>query len=302
MPRDNYTGLLAFVTVAQEGSFTRAAARLGVSQSALSHTIKTLEANLGIRLLTRTTRNVFPTQAGERLYRNISTQMAEIDAEVQALSDFRDKPAGTIRVTATDHAIRTILWPRLAAFLPRYPDIRVELICDYGLSDISPERYDAGVRFGEQLAQGMIGIRIGPDERFALVGSKAYFSRNPSPGTPHELVSHQCVNLRLPTHGGLYVWEFKKKGGKAINVRTNGQLVFNSMYEVLEGAIAGFGLAYVPESLARPHITAGRLVRVLEEWCPLWSGYHLYYPNRRQPSQAMRLLVEALRYRPQGVK
>ncbi|AZS81054.1 LysR family transcriptional regulator [Achromobacter xylosoxidans] len=298
MSRDNYSGLLAFVTVAREGSFTRAAAQLGVSQSALSHTIRTLESSLGIRLLTRTTRNVSPTEAGERLYQNISPQMAEIDAQVQALSEFRDQPTGTVRITATDYAIRTILWPKLSKFLVDYPDIKIELICDYGLTDIAADRYDAGVRFGEQLAQDMIAVRIGPDERFALVGTKGYFARNPPPATPHDLVNHRCVNLRLPTHGGLYAWEFQKKGGREFNVRVEGQLVFNGIYEVLDGALAGLGLAYVPEILAQPHIAKGRLVRILEEWCPLWSGYHLYYPSRRQPSQAMKLVTEALRYQP----
>lgn len=298
MSRDNYSGLIAFVTVAREGSFTRAAAQLGVSQSALSHTIRTLESSLGIRLLTRTTRNVSPTEAGERLYQNISPQMAEIDAQVQALSEFRDQPTGTVRITATDYAIRTILWPKLSTFLVDYPDIKIELICDYGLADIAADRYDAGVRFGEQLAQDMIAVRIGPDERFALVGTKGYFARNPPPATPHDLVNHRCVNLRLPTHGGLYAWEFQKKGGREFNVRVEGQLVFNGIYEVLDGALAGLGLAYVPEILAQPHIAKGRLVRILEEWCPLWSGYHLYYPSRRQPSQAMKLVADALRYQP----
>lgn len=297
MPRDHYSGLLAFVTVTREGNFTRAAARLGVSQSALSHSIRTLETNLGIRLLTRTTRNVSPTEAGDRLYRSISTPMAEIDTQVLALSEFRDRPSGTIRVTATDYAIKTILWPKLQTFLPKYPDIKVELVSDYSMSDIAAERYDAGVRFGESLAKDMIAVRVGPDVRFALVATKGYFAKMPPPKTPHDLVHHRCVNLRLPTHGGLYAWEFKKKGGREFSVRVDGQLVVNSIYEVLDGALAGFGLAYVPEPMAEYHITKGRLVRILEEWCPLWSGYHLYYPSRRQPSQAMKLLIEELRYR-----
>ncbi|MGF6976067.1 DNA-binding transcriptional LysR family regulator [Paraburkholderia sp. JPY465] len=253
MPRDNYSGLLAFVTVAREGNFTRAAARLGVSQSALSHSIRTLETNLGIRLLTRTTRNVSPTEAGERLYRNIAPQMAEIDNQVQALSEFRDKPTGTIRITATDYAIKTILWPTLVKFLPKYPDIKVELVSDYSMSDIAADRYDAGVRFGESLAQDMIAVRVGPDMRFALVATKGYLAKNPPPKTPHDLVHHRCVNLRLPTHGGLYAWEFKKKGGREFTVRVDGQLVVNSIYEALDGALAGFGFAYMPEPMVESH-------------------------------------------------
>ena len=298
MPRDNYSGLLAFVTVVREGNFTRAAARLGVSQSALSHSLRTLETKLGVRLLTRTTRNVSPTEAGERLYRSISTQMAEIDTQVQALSEFRDTPIGTIRITATDYAIKTILWPKLMKFLSKYPDIKVELVNDYAMSDLAADRYDAGVRFGESLAQDMIAVRVGPDMRFALVGTKEYFARNSPPQTPHELVHHRCVNLRLATHGGLYAWEFRQKGGREFTVRVDGQLVVNGIYEVLDGALAGLGLAYVPESMVEPHVAEGRLVRILEDWCPLWSGYHLYYPSRRQPSQAMKLLIEELRYLP----
>lgn len=298
MARDNFSALLAFVTVTREGSFTRAAAQLGVSQSALSHAIRTLETSLGIRLLTRTTRSVSPTEAGEHLFQKISGPMEEIDTEVQMLSEFRDKPSGTIRVTATDYAIRSILWPKVTKFLTQYPDIKVELICDYGLVDIAAQRYDAGVRFGEQLAQEMIAVRLGPDERFALVATKGYFAKHPAPKTPHDLVDHQCVNLRLPTHGGLYAWEFAKKGGRGLKVRVSGQLTFNGIYDVLEASLAGFGLCYVPEAMALPYIAKGRLVRVLEAWCPLWSGYHLYYPSRRQPSLAMRLFIDAVRYTP----
>ncbi|MHA6912975.1 LysR substrate-binding domain-containing protein [Ralstonia pseudosolanacearum] len=296
MARDHFSALLAFVTVTREGSFTRAAAQLGVSQSALSHAIRTLETSLGIRLLTRTTRSVSPTEAGEHLFQKISGPMEEIDTEVQMLSEFRDKPSGTIRITATDYAIRSILWPKVTKFLTQYPDIKVELICDYGLVDIAAQRYDAGVRFGEQLAQEMIAVRLGPDERFALVATKGYFAKHPAPKTPHDLVDHQCINLRLPTHGGLYAWEFAKKGGRGLKVRVSGQLTFNGIYDVLEASLAGFGLCYVPEAMALPYIAKGRLVRVLEEWCPLWSGYHLYYPSRRQPSRAMRLFIDAVRY------
>lgn len=297
MPRDNFSALLAFITVTREGSFTRAAARLGVSQSALSHSIRALETSLGVRLLTRTTRSVSPTEAGEHLFNKIAGPMEQIDTEVQTLSEFRDKPSGTIRITATDYAIRSILWPRLQDFLKQYPDIRLELIADYSRVDLAAERYDAGVRFGEQLAQDMIAVRLGPDERFALVATPDYFATRAKPATPHALVEHQCINLRLPTHGGLYLWEFAQEDGRDLKVRVNGQLTFNSIYEVFEASLAGFGLCYVPEGLALPHIAAGRLVRVLEKWCPLWSGYHLYYPSRRQPSLAMSLFIEALRYR-----
>lgn len=298
MARDNFSALLAFITVTREGSFTRAAAKLGVSQSALSHTISALETSLGVRLLTRTTRNVSPTEAGEHLFSKIAGPMEQIGAEVETLSEFRDKPSGTIRVTATDYAIRSILWPRLSTFLRLYPDIKVELIADYGLVDLAADRYDAGVRFGEQLAQDMIAVRLGPDERFALVASKDYFATYPQPKTPHELVEHRCINLRLPTHGGLYAWEFTHEGGRELNVRVSGQLTFNSIYEVFEASLAGFGLCYVPETMALPHVAEGRLVRVLEDWCPLWSGYHLYYPSRRQPSRAMSLFIDAVRYTP----
>ncbi|MFJ4048953.1 MULTISPECIES: LysR substrate-binding domain-containing protein [Pseudomonas] len=296
MARDHYSGLQAFVTVAREGSFTRAAAQMGVSQSALSHTIRTLESQLGIRLLNRTTRNVSPTEAGEHLYRNIASQMAQIDAEVLALNEFRDKPAGMVRITATDYAIRDILWPKLSVFLANYPDIKVELSCDYGLTDIAGQRFDAGVRFGEQLAQDMVAVRIGPDERFAVVGTAQYFAAHPAPSTPHELVEHRCINLRLPTHGGLYAWEFADADGREVKVRVDGQLVFNGIYEVRDAALAGFGLGYVPLTLVETHLREGRLQRVLDAWCPLWSGYHLYYPSRRQPSQALKLVIEALRY------
>src|SRR5215211_7110150 len=246
MPRQNINDLLAFLAVAKERSFTRAAAQLGVSQSALSHTVRGLEARLGIRLLTRTTRSVSPTQAGERLLRTVGPRLEEIDAELQALSEFREKPAGTIRITAGDHATETILWPKLAKLLPDYPDIKVEITLDYGLADIVAQRYDAGVRLGEQVAKDMIAVRIGPDIRFAVVGSPAYLAARPVPETPQDLVGHSCINLRLPTRGGLWAWEFERDG-REINVRVDGQLVFNGIYQVLNAALDGFGLAYVPE-------------------------------------------------------
>lgn len=296
MQHGNLDDLLAFMAVARERSFTRAAAKLGVSQSALSHTIRALEARLGVRLLTRTTRSVAPTQAGTRLLETVGPRFEEIDAELAALSEFRDRPAGTIRITAIDYVADTILWPRLTGFLRLYPDIKVEIVVDYGLTDIVAERFDAGVRGGEQVAKDMIAVRIGPDLRMAVVGAPAYLRKRPPPGTPQELVEHDCINLRLPTHGGLYAWEFEK-GGRELRVRVDGQLVFNGTSQMLTAALAGFGLAYVPEDAARPHIAKGRLVRALDDWCPPFPGYHLYYPSRRQTSPAFALLVDALRYR-----
>jgi DNA-binding transcriptional LysR family regulator len=296
MQRGSLDDLVALVAVARERSFTRAAAKLGVSQSALSQTIRQLETRLGIRLLTRTTRSVGLTEAGERLLHTVAPRLEEIEAGLAAVSELRDKPAGTIRITAGDHAIRSILWPKLEKFLPRYPDIKVELVIDYGLTDIVAERYDAGVRWGEQVAQDMIAVRIGPDLGFAVVGAKSYFAKHPPPRAPQDLVGHSCINLRLPTHGGLYAWEFERDG-REVRVRVEGQLVFNGIFQILDAALAGFGLAHVPEDLARPHLTRGRLQRVLEDWCPPWSGYHLYYPSRRQSSAAFALLVDALRHR-----
>jgi DNA-binding transcriptional LysR family regulator len=296
MARRDLNDLLAFVAVARERSFTRAAAKLGVSQSALSHTIRELEERLGLRLLTRTTRSVSPTQAGERLLHTVAPRLEEIEAELEALSELRDKPAGTIRITAIDYAADTVLWPKLAKFLPAYPDIKVEITVDYTLTDIVAQRYDAGVRVGEQVAKDMIAVRIGPDMRMAVVGSPTYFSRHQEPKTPQDLVTHNCINLRLPTHGGLYAWEFEK-GKRELKVRVDGQLVFNASAQMLNAALAGFGLAYVPEGLAQPHIAKRRLRRVLEDWCPSYPGYHLYYPSRRQSSPAFALLVETLRHR-----
>ena len=296
MPRENVNDLFAFLAVAKERSFTRAAAKLGVSQSALSQTIRQLEERLGIRLLMRTTRSVAPTEAGERLLQRAGPRLEEIEAELEALSELRGKPAGAVRITVGDHAATTILWPKLATFLPNYPDIKVEITLDYGLTDIVAQRYDAGVRLGEQVAKDMIAVRIGPDLRFAVVGAKSYFAKHAPPKTPQELVSHTCINLRLPTYGGLYAWEFQKHG-RELKVRVDGQLVFNSVLHVLNAAVAGFGLAHVPEDLAEPYLAKGRLKRTLEDWCPVWSGYHLYYPSRRQSSPALSLLVDALRYR-----
>src|SRR5437588_3196865 len=298
MRRDNLNlnDRVAFLAVARERSFTRAAAKLGVSQSALSHTIRGLEQRLGLRLLTRTTRSVSPTDAGERLLQTVGPRFEEIEAELAALSELREKPAGTIRITATDYAADTILWPKLAKFLRRYPDIKVEIIIDYGRTDIVAERFDAGVRAGEQVAKDMIAVRIGPDIRMAVVGSPSYFRKRSEPKRPQDLIGHNCINFRLPTHGGLYAWEFEK-GGRELKVRVEGQLVFNGTFQMLNAALAGFGVAYVPEDLVLPHLAKGRLTRVLADWCPPYPGYHLYYPSRRQSSAAFGLLVDALRYR-----
>jgi DNA-binding transcriptional LysR family regulator len=294
--RENIGDLIAFVAVARERSFTRAAAKLGVSQSALSHTIRGLEGRLGIRLLTRTTRSVSPSQAGERLLQTVGPRLEEIEAELAAVRELRDKPAGTIRITATENATDTILLPKLAPLLREYPDIKVEVVIDYGLTDIVAERYDAGVRSGEQVAKDMIAVRIGPDMRMAVIGAPSYFRRRVEPRTPQELVDHNCINLRLPSHGGLYVWEFEKRG-RELKVRVEGQFTCNGTMQMLNAALAGSGLAYVPETMAQPHIAKSRLKRVLEDWCPPYSGYHLYYASRRQPSAAFTLLVDTLRYR-----
>jgi len=296
MHRENFNDILAFLAVARERSFTRAAAKLGVSQSALSHTISGLEARLGLRLLTRTTRSVSPTEAGERLLMTVGPRFEEIEAELEVLSELRDKPAGTIRMTAIDYVADTILLPKLAKFLPEYPDIKVEITVDYGLTDIVAQHYDAGVRFGEQIAKDMIAVPIGPDMRLAVVGAPSYFAKRSPPKKPQDLTDHKCINLRLPTSGGLWAWEFEK-GGRELKVRVDGQLIFNSITQMLNAALAGFGLAYVPEEFAQPHVAQGRLKRVLEEWCGPFPGYHLYYPSRRHSSAAFALLVEALRYR-----
>jgi len=296
MQRGNLDDISAFLIVAREGSFTKAAAKLGVSQSALSYTIKELEARLKLRLLTRTTRSVSPTAAGERLLRTVGPRLEEIEAELAALSELREKPSGTIRITATEYATSAILLPKLAKLLREYPDIKVEIISDYGLTDIVTQRFDAGVRSGEQVAKDMIAVRIGPDSRMAVVGTPSYFRDRAEPKKPQELVEHNCINLRLPTHGGLYAWEFER-GSRELKVRVESQLFFNATTQMLYAALAGLGLTYLSEGLVQPHINQGRLKRVLEDWCPPYPGYHLYCPNRRQPSAAFALLVDALRHR-----
>lgn len=297
MARENLNDLLAFLAVARERSFTRAAAKLGVSQSALSHTIRGLEARLGIRLLTRTTRSVSPTPAGERLLATAGPRLDEIDEELAALGELRDKPAGTIRITTDEYAASAILQPKLAQLMPEYPDIKVEVIVDFGLTDIVAQQYDVGIRLGDQVAKDMIAVCIAPDLRMAVVGAPSYFAKRSRPKTPRDLTNHNCINLRLPTYGGLYAWEFEKSGHQ-LHVRVEGQLVFNGTHQMLAAALTGCGLAYVPEELARPHIDDGRLKQVLKDWCPTFPGYHLYYPSRRQSSRALAVVIDALRYRP----
>src|SRR5580692_8866669 len=267
MPRTDLNDIVAFLAVAREQSFTRAAAQLGVSQSALSQTLRGLEARLGLRLLTRTTRSVAPTEAGERLLRAAGPHLEEIKAELAALSELRDKPSGIIRITAHDHAIRAVLWPALEKLLPDYPDIKVEIVIDYGLTDIVAERYDAGVRTGEMVAKDMVAVRIGPDMRSAVIGAPSYFAKRPRPRTPQDLTTHACINLRLPTYGGLYAWEFEK-GEREVRVRVEGQLTFNESGPMLDAALAGFGLAYLPEDSVQAHLAEGRLIRALADWCP----------------------------------
>jgi len=295
MARPPIADLSAFVAVGRERSFTRAAARLGVSPSALSQTIRGLEERLGVRLLTRTTRNVAPTEAGERLLISIAPRFDEIEAELAALSELRDKPAGTIRITTGMHAGHTILWPALAKLLAEYPDIRAEISVDAGFVDIVAERFDAGIRLGETIAQDMIAIPISPDLRMAAVAAPSYFKERKAPRTPHDLAHHNCINLRFPTRGGLYAWEFEK-GGRALNVRVEGQLIVNEVSLARQAALDGCGIAYLPDDSVRSEIEAGRLTRVLGDWSPPFPGYHLYYPSRRQQSPAFALLVEALRF------
>ena len=296
MRRDNVNDLLGFIAVARERSFTKAAAKFGVSQSALSYTIRTLEARLGLRLLTRTTRSVSLTEAGERLLASIGPRFDEIESEISALSDLRDRPAGTIRLNSVEHATETILWPAIGRLLANYPDINIEIINDYRIVDIVAERYDAGVRLGEQVDKDMIAMRVGPDFRMAAFAAPSYFHKSPKPLTPQDLARHACINMRLPTSGGLYIWEFSKDG-QEIKVRGGSRAVFNSVALMKQAALAGLGIACLPEDLVDAEIQEGRLLRVLDDWCPLRPGYHLYYPSRRQPSPAFALVLEALRHR-----
>ncbi|MFM0237278.1 LysR family transcriptional regulator [Paraburkholderia phytofirmans] len=297
MLRENATDLLAFVAVAREGSFTRAAARLGMSQSALSHAMRALEERMGVKLLNRTTRSVAATEAGERLLRSIAPRFEEIENELVAAVESRDRPVGTIRITATDYAIDTVIWPRLSKMLPAYPDIKVELVVDYGLADIVADRFDIGVRWGDQVAKDMIAVRIGHDARLAIVGSPEYLEKHPAPKHPKDLVNHNCIRLRLPTLGGIYAWELTK-GSRKIQVRVDGQFTFNGAYQMLNAAIDGVGLAFIPEDLAQPHVAAGRLRWALPDWYPTFPGLHIFYPCRREYSKALSIVVEALRSSP----
>ena len=296
MPRGNVTDIEAFLAVATDRSFTRAAARLGVTTSALSHSIKGLEERLGIRLLARTTRNVSPTEAGERLLRSVGPLQEQIAVEIAAIGELRHKPAGNIRIVCSDYIIDTIFRPMLTTFLSDYPDITVELAIDNGLTNIVEQRFDAGVRLGEAVSKDMIAVRIGPDWRFSVVGTPGYFERRSKPETPQELTNHRCINMRLPSAGGLYAWEFKK-GDRELNVRVEGQLIFNSAISLLHAALDGHGLAYIPSELTRAYLATGELVEVLADWSPMWQGYHLYYPSRRQTSPAFQALIAAIRYR-----
>jgi len=294
MARRNLNDLLAFVTVAREGSFTRAAAALGVTQSALSQTIRAMEERLQIRLLTRTTRSVSSTPAGERLLQAIGNRFDEIEAELDALTELRDKPAGTVRITCGDHVLHSILLPKLGSLLREYPDIKLEFDVNYGFRDIVADRFDAGVRLGKTIDKDMIAVPIGPPMRLAVVASPGYFAAHPIPRTPKDLTAHQCINQRMQSSGGLYVWDFERRG-QQVNVRVDGQLIFNTSQPQIDAAVAGLGITLLPEDELGPYMADGRLVRVLEDWCPKFEGYHLYYPSRRQPSPAFTLVVQALR-------
>jgi DNA-binding transcriptional LysR family regulator len=295
MARENFNDLMVFVTVAREGSFTRAAAQLGLSQSALSHTVRALETRLGIRLLTRTTRSVSMTEAGERLFETLAPRFEEIESELSALTEFRDRPAGTVRITTAGHAADAYIWPKLSTVLPEYPDLKVELTVDYGLADIVAQRYDIGIRLGGTIAKDMIAVPISPPQRMAVVAVPDYFTRHAQPTHPAELARHNCIGLRLPTHGGLLPWDFEKDG-EEVKVRVDGQWTFNGSSAILRAGLAGGGLAFLPETMVMEHVTAGRLQRVLEDWCDVFEGYYAYYPSRRQSSSALKVVINALRH------
>lgn len=295
MQREELGGLLAFLAVAEEKSFTKAAARLATSQSSLSLIIKRLESRVGVRLLTRTTRSVAPTEAGEQLLAALGPAFGAIDEQLSRLSDFRDKPAGNFRITAGQHAIDTILWPKLSKLLVEYPDIKVELNAESALTDIVAERFDAGVRLGDQVEKDMIAVRIGPPARMIVVASPSCFRDHPPPTTPQELGSHRCINLRLPSYGGFYAWEFSHEGHE-VRVRVEGQVAFNAVPQLIRATLDGFGIAYIHQDVVREYVSDGRLVQLLSDWTPPFPGYHLYYPSRRHPSPAFTLLVEALRH------
>jgi len=296
MLRENMNDLIAFATVARERSFTRAAGQLGVSQSALSHTIKDLEARLGLRLLTRTTRSVSPTSAGERLLETLAPRLAEIEAELMALSEMRDTPAGTIRLTVPDFAVETLLWPRLLPLIRSYPDVKLELVVDYALTDIAADQFDGGVRYGDTVSEGMIAMRIGPDVRLLCVGTPGYFAAHGRPQVPQDLMAHNCINVRLPSHGGLWAWEFEQNN-RELRIRTPGQLIFNSFSPMLQATLDGVGLSLMPDFLIGDHLSSGHLDTVLEDWSQPFKGLHLFYPSRRHASPAFTLVLDALRYR-----
>lgn len=296
MSGENFRDILAFLAVARERSFTRAAAQLGVSQSALSHTIRALEARLGLRLLTRTTRSVSPTEAGERLIQRVAPRYEAIADELAAFEELRDKPAGTVRITASDFAANTILWPKLSKLQPKYPDVEIEIATEPGLTDIVAERFDAGVRFGDQITNDMTAVRISKDIRMVIVGAPSYLEGRPLPKAPSDLTEHECIRMRFSMRGGVYAWELRK-GQRHLQVRVEGSWTFNGIYPVIDAALAGFGLAYMPEELARPHIKSGRLQTVLKDWYPTFPGLHIFFVSRRQSSPALSLIVEALRYR-----
>jgi DNA-binding transcriptional LysR family regulator len=294
MARDNLNDILVFLAVARERSFTRAAARLGVTQSALSHTVRALEARLGVRLLTRTTRSVAPTEAGERLLQSVAPRLEEIEAEIEAVSELGDKVAGTIRITAIDHVVENVLWPRLVGLLARYPDLRVEITSDYRLVDIVGERYDIGVRTGDLVEQDMVAVRLTPHLDTVIVGAPAYFARHPVPRTPQDLLSHNCITLRLPSSGGIYAWELGKDG-ETVQAKVGGQATFSTAPAMVNAALSGIGLAFVTRDLAEAHIRDGRLISVMDDWCPGFPGVHAYYSSRRHMSRALALVIEAIR-------
>lgn len=296
MARDNINDILVFLAVARERSFTRAAAKLGMTQSALSHIVRSLEGRLGVRLLTRTTRSVSPTEAGERLLQNVGPRVEEIEAEIAAVSDLGDRPGGTVRITAIDHVIDTVLWPRIAPLLPQYPDLHVEISSDYRLVDIAAERYDIGVRHGDQVEKDMIAVRVSADVRMMIVGAPAYFEHRPRPASLQDLMKHNCINLRLASSGGLYAWELRHQG-QDLEARVRGQAVFTNIYHILDAALAACGIAFLPESMVGAHVQAGRLVSVMEDWCPHFPGLHAYYPSRRHASRALALVIDAIRHR-----
>lgn len=294
MPPPDLNDLVALLTVARERSFTRAAAQLGVSQSSLSRTVTALESRLGMLLLQRTTRSVAPTEAGQRLLDSVAPKLEEIELELQAVAELRERPVGTVRISATDYTANTYVWPKIQPLLRDHPELQIELINDYGLADIVAQRFDIGVRLGDQVQKDMIAVRIGPDETLAIVASPDYLAHTPAPKRPQELTQHNCINLRLPTHDALLPWELQK-GKRRIEVKVSGQLVFNNSYQMLDAALKGFGLAYVPRTLAEPQVRAGRLSWVLEDWFATFTGVHAYYPSRRQSSLAVRWVIAALR-------